>query len=1014
MRNASSSIYLELKNLLPGLESMDSKQRKESLLDYAQRSRHLVIRLLALLRWSSKYADLTMKADHGSTTASIREEAYEATSNKLWACAQSCKKQPLSYPDVATATDVLVSGLPMSLPAAIGNVLDIRLDSTQEAKDVSLMKLKYLTHSFVKACLPLSSPGLDLLTKDNGDDATEVAIGFAGLWRATVLLESMAVENANLRMNSLEILVASKNREGNDRDTGKDFSVQQLYLLKRLCEDRMKIVLHCMGKEERRDPVASVRSMLIAVRNIVVDEICIPFVFERLQLEARELAARTGYGLSVVEGGKRISDEDTCVTLTYWEKSYYSGKITFESSRAKGRENGHVGMKPESNHSFRNDNTCLFTVRHEPQLANVLKLDITRLDLNCLDLETILRRTLQTRLYSRLVQLRNMILANKIANLREQDLKVIVSEQTLSVSLIIFLRNTATGMEFRCSQKTGALRVRPFGVAAMAVANKTEESGLWQGENHFETFAVEATTAMLAIVQVTRRLQLEAAATAMCVLDVGATRTLPPGTAWVAASSPADPPTSQLVPPFAPLERRAPRRFLTLSEPPRKENAKGTGSPVENGSKPKQRLTYASTSDGQVFIQEGAFPEGENRYSGSAAAAAAWAVAREAVERRLRRDSLLRAFSATSVAYPASSWAPHGQNDEPDLDMQTTSRTLLRVKCEPLPVQKAELVLRGNNAWQIRLSLLPAIFDSTDGVQGDDGSAREASWNVGLSCVDSILTFTYPSANAPAVRSFFRDLTRARTAAALARGVPPSNLYTVIRRSPVRLIVAINPDGTVSAGQPPAHRNSNACTVTVEYVYSKGNSGGFSVTFSPSKLTFRQLEPLIEEMLDASGGSVGTVLAGLLERACPIAAAADASVRDRGQGRVRFVTALRVRAIFMGVQRPARGARSNSQPQNTTHAVDVDARNGGGIAKIIDVGRATAIMTAQSFANRGGPHHRGKFAPVPMWDEIVEQLSRSNKATSICANSTVFLKMEFLEEFLGSLVQSTKSEPRRI
>mmetsp|Transcript_33381 Transcript_33381/g.131477 ORF Transcript_33381/g.131477 Transcript_33381/m.131477 type:complete len:168 (+) Transcript_33381:3141-3644(+) len=167
-------------------------------------------------------------------------------------------------------------------------------------------------------------------------------------------------------------------------------------------------------------------------------------------------------------------------------------------------------------------------------------------------------------------------------------------------------------------------------------------------------------------------------------------------------------------------------------------------------------------------------------------------------------------------------------------------------------------------------------------------------------------------------------------------------------------------------------------------------------------------------MLDASGGSVGTVLAGLLERACPIAAAADASVRDRGQGRVRFVTALRVRAIFMGVQRPARGARSNSQPQNTTHAVDVDARNGGGIAKIIDVGRATAIMTAQSFANRGGPHHRGKFAPVPMWDEIVEQLSRSNKATSICANSTVFLKMEFLEEFLGSLVQSTKSEPRRI
>lgn len=211
------------------------------------------------------------------------------------------------------------------------------------------------------------------------------------------------------------------------------------------------------------------------------------------------------------------------------------------------------------------------------------------------------------------------------------------------------------------------------------------------------------------------------------------------------------------------------------------------------------------------------------------------------------------------------------------------------------------------------------------------------------------------------------------------------------------------------------------------------------MTFTPSKQTFANLAPLVEETLDASGGSVGTVLAGLLERACPIAAAAEASVREKGRGLIKFVTALRVRAIFPAYQQNTSGAQGSGAEQ-VRHAVDVDARNGGGIAKVIDVGRATAVMTAQSFAARGGktvgrnsfqivqlymismgfpvfflldsgPNRRNQivFAPVPMWDEIVDQLSRDDIAISICANSTVFLKMEHLERFLADLVQSART-----
>lgn len=112
---------------------------------------------------------------------------------------------------------------------------------------------------------------------------------------------------------------------------------------------------------------------------------------------------------------------------------------------------------------------------------------------------------------------------------------------------------------------------------------------------------MEVTAAIHAVSSVCRRVQQNAAATAMCMLDVGATRTLPPGTAWVAASASADP-ASQLVPPFAPLERRTPKRFLTLSDAPARDEVRGVNRIVDNVSK-KQRLTYASTSDGLVFIQ---------------------------------------------------------------------------------------------------------------------------------------------------------------------------------------------------------------------------------------------------------------------------------------------------------------------------------------------------------------------------------------------------------------------------
>ncbi|KAK1863222.1 hypothetical protein I4F81_005783 [Pyropia yezoensis] len=339
------------------------------------------------------------------------------------------------------------------------------------------------------------------------------------------------------------------------------------------------------------------------------------------------------------------------------------------------------------------------------------------------------------------------------------------------------------------------------------------------------------------------------------------------------------------------------------------------------------------------------------------------------------------------------------------LDVDTASRTLLKIKCEPLPVRRAELLLRGSEAWQVRLELLPPIFDSTLSPLSPSGWPATATgvgappvvspapaagaptggastgateplgspWPVGVSCVGSTLTFTYPSPNASSVRSFFRDLTRARTAAALARGVPPSPYYTVLRRSPVRIVVGVGPkrlrpppnaaplaNGAPAGGARPGAAAPPAGAVvgtkqhdyqaTVEYVYSKGNSGGFSVSFSPSLPTLEQLSPLIEETLDASGGGVGGVLAGLLERACPVAAAAEAAVRHGAGGRIRFVTALR------GFAHP-----------------------------------------------NGNSGRRNDFTPLPKWDVIVAYLAKKGYARQLRAESTVVLPIDKLENFLSAL-----------
>ncbi|KAA8492430.1 hypothetical protein FVE85_7937 [Porphyridium purpureum] len=796
-----------------------------------------------------------------------------------------------------------------------------------------------------------------------------------------------------------------------------------------------------------------------------------------------------------------------------------------------------------------------------------------------LNAESVLESVLVVRARHLLAQLRTLVVENPESYCPKSDCRVVQPHGTAAPALRVDVGLAHSGLDFSCVLKSGHLRVRTFGLVSQVVPPPRHSSvGLWSGDKPMlqlmdvsgsSSSGLEHIGELVsdAVRQTRQKVLLELAAHALNMLDVGVSRSLPPGTAAVAAMlvPKGEQGASQIVPPFAPLERLAPRRFLTISPPsgnwkqaqvgiadsdgdgPGTESLlagsfrpSGSGAPrpgkggeagsvsgvpenlrlageahstrrecsslvesvlqrkrelsqVEARTQAKRpRFTYATMHDGIIFIQESAFsvhPQAINRYGGDAAAAVAWAVAREASERRLRRDSLLRAFQQASVASAARVPPNVKQYDfdnrhdarEFGCGVESISRTALKVKCEPIPVVHAELILRGTEQWQVRLQLLPRIFDCTNeserriekqnelmqrgagagvsvgagmhgvstgmpskdatnmnhhGVEssrsdmdgGDvDGPGSEQqrlpycnTWVPGITCTGSFLTFTYSSANASCVRWFFRDLTCTRTSAALTRGVTRnSKNYRVLCRSPIRLVVGVGLDAV----------GKHAYEIAIEYAYNRGNTGGFTVTFSPSAPTLDMLGPLMEESLDASGGAIGATLSGMLERAIPVAVALERGLREKVGGRIQFVTVLRVRVVFVGV---------TQDEQRSMHALDIDAaQSSRGYVSVVDVGRAATMILAQrvhqraaaaaqaagapaggggggggggaSSASNNNATSRGRlrndFVAVPRLDELAVRVLGEHGSLPDRVSSQVKVKIERLEELFAAIAQ---------
>eukprot|EP00172_Hildenbrandia_rubra_P002779 Plantae.Rhodophyta-Hildenbrandia_rubra.ctg3893.p1 GENE.Plantae.Rhodophyta-Hildenbrandia_rubra.ctg3893~~Plantae.Rhodophyta-Hildenbrandia_rubra.ctg3893.p1 ORF type:complete len:881 (+),score=143.94 Plantae.Rhodophyta-Hildenbrandia_rubra.ctg3893:1138-3780(+) len=878
-----------------------------------------------------------------------------------------------------------------------------------------------------------------------------VAVGVPRTWEALLVLTSPDVETALFSTQSVRLLLPNNDAFSIEKDNEgyeSSLSADRANLLASLANDRMATAVKSTTESDEGKTSRAI-VMLDALYSLLTFEFCAPLIIERFRHEATVLKANAwkNTAFDIVPCPSPKAPTGALLVLTYWNDCRDASRLVFTPARRRqSRKRPRDGAVAYQQH-FK-----LITVTHDPPLPIVHRdgLHQDNFDDDNISLENILLSSLNARAMARLEVLSSSILKyhDKLDVTPERVRLKYANRRSAGPSLTVFSRSSpSSGIEIRVSLSNGALKGRPFGAASLTCASANlREHVLLRGQCQCPTIGEEEASVISILNTVLREIMFDTASRSASSLDLGISRGLPPGSLWTIGGVPSDDPDARHeVPPFVPLARKDANRFLAMSFlPPRardRHNMNGMYSSRYAGVSPEWRqymlpssrrqvLDYAFTVDNLVFIQDSDFLNDPNkrgkhdarRYEGTAHAAASWGVIYESVERRMRRDSLLRAFNTARVAHCATSSQlepKETREDDAMRQLEAATRTLIKVKSEPLPLRDAVLLLRGNDAWQIRCLLLPPVFDDTDSVLKRRRLTKTAPfggygtmWTFGMACVGNVLTFTYPSANAAAVRSFFKDLTRARTAAALARGVPRSPFFRVLRRSPVRLTLSLGPfnrNAAYNRARKPLYK------LTVEYLYSKGNSGGFSVCFIPPMATMRLLAPLLEEALDSSGGAVGLILAGLLERACPVAAAAESAVRRNGDGRIRFVTALRVRAVFAGM--PVSPMYSDGQSGGTMkHAVDLDARAKNGDVTVIDVGRATAVMIAQGFAPRSGNgvnthsgHKKPDFFPLPKWDEIVGKMCREGNAKPQRSASTVVLRIEALHEFLAVLVASAKN-----
>lgn len=849
-------------------------------------------------------ASVANHSNHVSSTTSDVHIKADSSHIQL----QNSKKTAESSYHVVEASD-----LKNSLKGARKSVSNLSETGDEEFADEDITKdaverLRVTTRHVICSSLP---EGVKLIKAGVDPCAAAVRIGVPDAWTADVILDKLKLDQAFVVLLRFQILVDSHpdapstiRSRFHNRERPVPLLAEHREPLRQMLRDRM---IWAYEEAKATNDDEHIPKVLLCLAHAMSFECCGKLAMNHVRAQTTafhrsNLWKYTDISFSGVGSDK---ENDSPVRIQYWLRSHLKSSLAI--TLVKNEESNSLPSR-------------ILRVEHSTEMP-VNDLDVT-VPVKSINVEALVLKCCRIRAVHELQRIRSLVQER----LAEQFCIRLNSSSRSTVSLLVHFGEQGVGLLYGISLRSGGFFARATGPLLTvlsrgdALANDVRKE-LWDGERFYKRRTDDHGRQFETLLSASRALLCSTTAV-RSALGGGADVIIgwPPGASSVEKPE-ATKDGRKVNPPFAAVEKKRPRRFMTLSSIANEDDEPyifpGLSAAKRARSMP---LPFSTSSDGYAFIQgRHASPQrtsqGVNNLVCSASVMADWMGMRNMIDMRLRRDHILRELEFLKVATPMDG----------DFRLQSSHRTQLKVKSPPMRVEKAFLNVYENGTWEIELTLSNELFDEHN----------YYGQVVSFSQKCRTLRFRYPDQSSRSTQGFAWDFLRARTAAALINGLnAESKAYRLTVKLPSHIQV----------------RHSKGITFTVGLgkrvveIEAKPHHPLVSVHFVP----------FAEEILQESAMEMGKRLGQLLDMSLPMFLAIQSSLpADRNAYKVRFSNALKARVIF---------GTGNRRP----FAIDVDARHRKKSVIIYDVPRALQAIQREI--------QPVPYRVIPVWPQMIEKL----------------------------------------
>lgn len=956
--------YKEMHALLDSLTDLAPEARRGKLVEFTLEVRHRFARLLVAVRWFMSYSAFHGSAQVTKKMASTRSGVLTNNADILWRISAFVKGVAAHPSAVAEATEILGASaffarfpriieslLGLDASAGINKLDDPEKDGPQSQGDLTaeaVERLRVTTLYVVENSLP---SGVAVINTSVEPDNAAVRIGVPGAWTADVILDRLRVDDALLLLLRFRILVGGHPdalgqlyTPWRAHDTPMKLHEEQSVPIRQMIGDRMGWALR---DAEAIDKANRMKSAFLCLSRAMSLECAGKIAMEHIRQQASSLTYQSSWktGALSLSGVGSEAGDGVPVRIRYWPKSHMKASLAVYLSN------------PDDFHTLE---TGILQFEHDPKLPGSTLPNL--IQLQSIHVEHVLLDTCRIRAQFELRQLEKFCNA-RVARFIETR---VTSRSCSSSALDVTFDGHGPGLSFGISFKSGGFFVRSHGMVSLAQTGTHSlavefRTCLWTGERFFakNPLMTMKSTSVDLIKKASCLLRCAAALENSCAIDAGFIPAWPPGDSFVEKPEETKG-GKRIIPPFMAVDRKRPRRFLTLCSVANEDDEVyfQPGLSVSKRARSLPMHFSISPKENQAFI-EGRRPEGVEvplwckGLHADASSMADWAEVRHAAEIRMRRDNILRQLEGAKLATVVDG----------DYSLRSPHVSQINMKSSPLDVESAVLVIRGDEGWQIQLTLTNDIFDATN-LRG-----QSVSYFPGK----RLLTFSYSVFSTTTLRWFCRDFVRATNSAAVVIGLSnESNTYSVRRREP-SLVEVDAFDVKLSIGV---------------------RSQSFQMEVTPPKpLITAHLIPLLEEVMQASGNQAGRTLAQLLELSLPVGLAIQAAAQDEPEMfRVKFSTALRARFVV------------RFKPPQPSFALDIDAREGFNGVVVMDVYRGLALTQG------GNNAYAHQFKPIPMWELLLKKVVAKKLGTSIHGGAALRVRMSVLNSIIVAIVRNLQTQ----